>query len=141
MVTNQGSANASGTWYDAIYFSSSLVFDANARLLTEVANNNTVPAAGSYAWTNFALLPPVPPGTYYLYVAVDDQSRIYESTKTNNTSRAVPISVTLSNQPPIILAIQPTNQTVVAGGTATFTVVVAGTGPFTYQWLFNGTQS
>ena len=39
--------------------------------------------------------------------------------------------------PPVIVS-QPTNQTVTAGGTATFGVVVSGTGPFTYQWLFNG---
>jgi len=35
---------------------------------------------------------------------------------------------------------QPTNQTVIAGGTALFTVAVSGTGPFTYQWQFDGTN-
>src|SRR5271170_6062664 len=34
---------------------------------------------------------------------------------------------------PMITA-QPTNQTVTAGGTATFTVVAAGTAPLSYQW-------
>ena len=139
VVTNRGSANASGTWLDGIYFSSSMVFDANATLLTEVVNSNTIPVGGSYAWTSSPTLPQVPAGTYYLFVVVDDQSRIYESTKTNNTSMAVPI-MTLQCPPPVVLTIQPTNQTVMAGGTATFTVVVAGTGPFTYQWLFNGTN-
>ena len=37
-----------------------------------------------------------------------------------------------------VITQQPTNQVVVAGGTATFCVSVSGTGPFTYQWLFNG---
>jgi hypothetical protein len=35
---------------------------------------------------------------------------------------------------------QPTSQTVMAGSTATLSVAVSGTGPFTYQWLFNGTN-
>ena len=36
-----------------------------------------------------------------------------------------------------VITLQPTNLTVLSGGTATFTVAVSGTGPFTYQWLFN----
>ena len=39
--------------------------------------------------------------------------------------------------PPSITT-QPSDQRVVAGGTATFTVAVAGTPPFTYQWFKNG---
>ena len=35
---------------------------------------------------------------------------------------------------------QPTNQTVMAGSTATLSVAVSGDGPFTYQWQFNGTN-
>ena len=38
-------------------------------------------------------------------------------------------------QPAIIT--QPTNLTVLSGGTATFTVSVTGTAPFSYQWQFN----
>lgn len=33
---------------------------------------------------------------------------------------------------------QPVNQVATNGGTASFSVSVAGTGPFTYQWMFNG---
>jgi sugar lactone lactonase YvrE len=42
-------------------------------------------------------------------------------------------------QPPQILA-QPTNAVVLGGLTATFSVAVSGEGPFTYYWLFNGTN-
>lgn len=38
---------------------------------------------------------------------------------------------------PYILS-QPTNQTVVEGGTAEFTVQAGGTAPLSFQWLFNG---
>lgn len=35
---------------------------------------------------------------------------------------------------------QPASQTVTAGSNATFTVAATGSTPFTYQWLFNGTN-
>ena len=35
---------------------------------------------------------------------------------------------------------QPTNQTVLAGGTASFTVGALGAAPLSYQWRFNGTN-
>ena len=35
---------------------------------------------------------------------------------------------------------QPTNQTVVAGGSVTFTVTATGFAPLSYQWQFNGTN-
>jgi uncharacterized repeat protein (TIGR01451 family) len=39
------------------------------------------------------------------------------------------------------VAAQPTNQTVLAGGTAIFQVSASGTSPLTYQWWFHGTNS
>ena len=48
-------------------------------------------------------------------------------------------STQLSAQP--VITSQPTNQFVFYGGNATFSVMVTGVGPFTYQWLFNGTNS
>ena len=41
--------------------------------------------------------------------------------------------------PPVIIA-QPTNQSVAAGGTATFGVSANGATPLSYQWFFNGTN-
>ena len=38
-----------------------------------------------------------------------------------------------------VITNQPAGLLVVAGGNATFSVMVTGTGPFTYQWLLNGT--
>lgn len=39
-----------------------------------------------------------------------------------------------------VITSQPTNQYAVNGSTATFSVRVTGVGPFTYRWLFNGTN-
>ena len=40
----------------------------------------------------------------------------------------------LARTSPTILPLQPTNQTVTAGQTATFSVTATGTAPLTYQW-------
>jgi alpha-tubulin suppressor-like RCC1 family protein len=40
----------------------------------------------------------------------------------------------------VIVSAQPVNQTNAAGDSATFNVVAGGTSPFTYQWLFKGTD-
>jgi uncharacterized repeat protein (TIGR01451 family) len=41
---------------------------------------------------------------------------------------------------PAIVVVQPTNQTVVAGGTAMLSVIADGTPPLSYRWSFNGTN-
>src|ERR1700683_2938871 len=40
----------------------------------------------------------------------------------------------------LTITTNPQSQTVLIGGTATFSVSVSGTGPFAYQWQFNGTN-
>jgi hypothetical protein len=47
------------------------------------------------------------------------------------------VALTLSTADPAV-AIPPQNATVNYGGSATFSIVPYGTGPFTYQWLMNG---
>ncbi len=54
------------------------------------------------------------------------------------TSSTVSLTIVLPSAPTILT--QPTNQTVLAGTSASFNVAPSGTGPFTYQWLFNGTN-
>jgi endonuclease/exonuclease/phosphatase family metal-dependent hydrolase len=48
-------------------------------------------------------------------------------------------SGSLTTNPPAI-ATQPQSQAVAAGNSVTFSVTVSGTSPFSYQWLFNGTN-
>jgi hypothetical protein len=47
--------------------------------------------------------------------------------------------LTVTGTPPVI-TLQPTNQTVSAGGTASFAVVAGGTPLLSYQWRFGGTN-
>jgi hypothetical protein len=39
-----------------------------------------------------------------------------------------------------LIVMQPTNQSVLVGGTVNFNVTASGTGPLSYQWSFNGTN-
>ena len=55
----------------------------------------------------------------------------------NATSNLVTLTVTTASTAPSITS-QPQNQTVVAGGTATFSVVATGTAPLSYQWSMSG---
>ena len=71
-----------------------------------------------------------------------DNGALFAVTVTNAvtsvTSDDAALTVTAAATPPTFTT-QPSNATVNAGQTATFTVVVAGTAPFTYQWSRNGT--
>ena len=50
-----------------------------------------------------------------------------------------PMRLTVVYQPPVITG-NPTNRSVPAGGTASFTVTATGSAPLFYQWRFNGTN-
>jgi len=54
-----------------------------------------------------------------------------------NTGNNTAVAVTLMKNPPVFVG-QPQNLTVTNGDVAQFSVGVAGPGPFTYQWVYNG---
>ena len=56
----------------------------------------------------------------------------------NSTSKSATLTVTAPQAPAITL--QPTDKSVVAGQTATFSVVASGTGSLSYQWQRNGSN-
>ncbi len=56
----------------------------------------------------------------------------------SQTSSAATLTVTATAVPPTI-TMQPQNQTVTVGSTATFSVVATGTAPLSYQWSKSGT--
>ena len=99
-------------------------------------------SALSYQWTfdgtdltganNAALtltnVQPDQAGTYAVVVA-----NVYGSIVSSNATLAV------YGVPPFITT-QPTNETVVVGGTASFKVVAGGSAPLSYQWSFDGTN-
>ncbi|HEY2120401.1 MAG TPA: choice-of-anchor D domain-containing protein, partial [Candidatus Acidoferrum sp.] len=73
--------------------------------------------------------------------ATSDTGTTFRVVVTNSTGNATSAAATLTvNAAPVAPSIttQPTNQTITAGQTATFTVAAGGTAPLSYQWQKNG---
>src|SRR6185436_7157217 len=85
-------------------------------------------------------------GTYSGYADVDDLgiwTRALNAQEVSGIYAAglnhQPLTAAVPGVPPVI-TMSPANATVTPGLNATFTVGVSGDGPFSYQWLFNGTN-
>ncbi len=81
------------------------------------------------------------PDAILTFAGLLDEPSIYNRALSSNEITAIYNAGTSGKcaLPPTIL-VQPTNQTVAAGGTATFSVSANGTQPLTYQWSFDGTN-
>ena len=80
-VANHGLFPATGNWTDAVYLSSTPVWDITDPVIGEV--QHTDPGLGtnqSYTGTLDALLPPATPGPYYLIVRTNLFGDVYEGT-------------------------------------------------------------
>jgi len=66
------------------------------------------------------------------------QAGIYAVLVTNAFGSILSSNASLTVLTPPVILVQPTNQIVVAGGTAVFSIEAGGTAPLSYQWSFNG---
>ncbi|EEF60482.1 conserved repeat domain protein [Pedosphaera parvula Ellin514] len=71
--------------------------------------------------------------------SLNNKVAVAAATSDPNTSNNTSTLVSLVHNP-VVITTQPTNQTVLPGGSANFQVGVTGTAPLGYQWLFNGTN-
>ena len=94
---------------------------------TSTVNFNGATATPA-SWSDSTIVAPVPGGATTGNVVV---------TVGGVASNGIPFTVTITAVSPTITA-QPTNQTVTAGQTATFSVTASGTAPLSYQWQKNG---
>jgi len=69
------------------------------------------------------------------------QAGAYSFVATNAAGAATSIVAQLTILVPPSITSQPSNQTVVVGGSVNFQVSATGTAPLSYQWLFNSTNS
>ncbi len=72
-----------------------------------------------------------------------DEFSVYNRVLSSNEMAAIYLAGSGGKCPPgqlPVITMQPTNQTVVVGQTATFTVSANGTPPLSYQWMFNTTN-
>ena len=98
-VTNQGTAPATGGWYDTVWFATNGVLDASSIDLGNFLITSTVPAGGSYAETNLVTLPLSASGTYTMFVQVDEYDSIYEANLGDKVSAGVTGTFTLAPPP------------------------------------------
>jgi hypothetical protein len=70
--------------------------------------------------------------------AASDSGALFIVTVSNDFGSATSSAATLTVNTPPSITTQPSNQTVTAGQSATFSVVASGPGTLTYQWLKNG---
>ena len=112
----------------------------NGQIVNQYTYSNIVPQT-SY---NFYIGgQPTADGAYQGYIGEIDEAAIYNRALSSNEVAAIynagNLGKSTSGIAPEILT-QPAGQTVLVGGTATFSVVADGPGPLSYQWLFAGTN-
>ncbi|MFH0908412.1 MAG: CARDB domain-containing protein [bacterium] len=132
-VTNAGDGPVEGSWYDYLYLSRDTTWDAGDYPVWGGSWNTNVAAGEVYGSTNMMTLPAWPEGVYYLILKTDANGYIYERDETNNTSAALPISLTLPDLAPLAVS-APAGA---AAGTqiqVSCTVTNQGTGPAGPAW-------
>ena len=90
-ATNQGAGPALGWWLDFVFVSTNTAGGAQGSG-TGFSVWGPVPAGGTYWQTNTIRLPAVQDGTYFLTLASDYYSNLYESDRSNNVI-SVPVAV------------------------------------------------
>src|ERR1035437_6753636 len=78
-VTNQGTATASGGWYDRVWFSADGILDGQSRSLGDFYIGQVVAPGGVYRQTNNVTLPMSTNGNYWLFVQADVNNSMFEA--------------------------------------------------------------
>ena len=87
-VTDQGSANAAGTWQDSVYLSITPAITSSSILLGTAQHSGGLNATDFYTGTLAAPLPALATGPYYVLVQVDSLYQVSDSSRVNNTLAA-----------------------------------------------------
>ncbi len=117
---------------------------AGATATFTVAASGTAPL--TYQWYLNGAVAGANSATYTISNTTTAQNGASVDVKVSNSAGSVTsitVKLTVNATPPTAPTIttQPTNQTVAAGATATFTVAASGTAPLTYAWFLNGTAA
>ena len=137
-VKNQGTGPAVPTWYDYVYFSEDAILTQQDQYLGYAPHSSTLAANGTYNGSLSVTIPQKPPGTYYLFLAVDGfaPGSLYEGGADDNNF-AGPIAITIRTPDLVPTAFGVVGGTTLTRGnayTATYTVKNQGTGPAAPTW-------
>lgn len=93
-VRNFGTATAVGPWYDYILLSSDYAV-GNDTAVAVVQRSSNLPAGSQYTvLVPQVTIPPVPAGTYFLFLHTDGANAVAETQETNNLGGLVQLTVT-----------------------------------------------
>lgn len=106
MTTNSGGYEIGGTWGERVAISSSNTFAGAMSTFAEPRPHNVLPTGGVWAHGAVITLPVVPSGTYYIIAKSDSGDQCAETNEVNNT---IVLPFFLTNIPPTISLIEPTN--------------------------------
>ena len=116
--------------------SQAVVQGTNVTFSVTVSTNSTLPL--SYQWRlNGVNIPNAINSSYTRLVVLPSDAGTYSVVIVNEAGGVTSTNATLTVLVPIAITQEPTNQTVVQGGTTTFAVNTTGTAP-AYQWQVNG---
>jgi len=105
----------------------------------QVAAAGTPPL--SYQWKKNGQIIPNANSSEYLFSnpSLSDSGSQFQVTVSNGIGAvsSAPITLTVAGTP-VQISVQPSPQTISAGGTATFSTAATGSAPITYQWYQNG---
>jgi hypothetical protein len=94
-VTNQGTATASGGWYDRVWFSTNGILDGQSRSLGNIYISQVVTPGGIYRQTNNVTLPMSTNGNYWLFVQADVNNSMFEARLDDKISAPLAGTLTL----------------------------------------------
>lgn len=105
-VTNQGESAAAGSWYDAVYLSSSSEFNmATAYHLGTFLHENGLALGQSYTYSTNVDIPIELYDAYYVIVVTDVTNTIYESILEDNNVGCsnTPVNITMAARPNLVV--------------------------------------
>lgn len=131
-VENQGTVSARAPWTDAVYLSADAVLDAGDVQAGTAMQTTSVAVGGSYSRTVAITIPNVPAGSWFAILVVDAGDGVVEQRSDNNT-RAVPITVQTPDLVPTAFGV-PATADADAGVALSWTVANQGTGEARSPW-------
>jgi len=136
-VRNDGNGlvPADASWVDRVYLSTDMTLDTSDLLLSEVNESGALAVGGSYTRTVEATAPMIGPGRYYLILAADSDSGVFESARANNIL-IQPIDIHAPDLVPTAASLTPSSAQSGATVSLSYTVSNRGTGvvPATQAW-------
>jgi hypothetical protein len=139
-VTNAGGVGASGSWFDAVYASSSPVLNENGYLLGQFAHNGGLPAGAGYGQSQLVQFPACTSGQYYIVVVADVSNVLNQTTVCQPNNAAISsnaLSVNFGTYPDLMVSSISIPATATADQlmTVSWTVTNAGAAAANAPWV------